>query len=68
LLTIRLVKEVEQATGEQLTIADVFENPTLAELSELLKDANWDLNVIGINRGGLFSWARRVVASLFGRN
>ena len=65
LLTIRLVKEIEMATGVQLTIADVFDNPTLAELSELLKDV--DYNAVGTEPStGLLARMRRAVAGLFG--
>jgi len=42
LLTIKLIHAIEAATGEQLTIADIFENPTVRELSMLLQDANFE--------------------------
>jgi amino acid adenylation domain-containing protein len=38
LLTIKLIQEIEKATGERLTIADIFENPTIRELAVLLPD------------------------------
>jgi hypothetical protein len=41
LLTIKLIKRIEAATGKQLSIADVFENPTLRELSCQLGDIEW---------------------------
>jgi amino acid adenylation domain-containing protein/non-ribosomal peptide synthase protein (TIGR01720 family) len=36
LLTIKLIQKISKATGQQLTIADVFENPTIREFSLLL--------------------------------
>lgn len=58
LLTIKLIKQVEAATGEQLTIADVFENPTLEDFSALLADAEWA--DVEIRKPGLISrlWTR----------
>ncbi|MDP7094523.1 MAG: amino acid adenylation domain-containing protein, partial [Gammaproteobacteria bacterium] len=41
LMTIKLIHEIEEATGEQLSIADVFENPTIREFSLLLENATW---------------------------
>jgi len=41
LLTIKLIQALEKATGQRLTIADVFENPTLAEFAALLSDDAW---------------------------
>jgi aryl carrier-like protein len=41
LLTIKLIQEIEKITGQRLTIANVFENPTIQELTVLLADADW---------------------------
>ncbi|MEJ2140168.1 MAG: phosphopantetheine-binding protein, partial [Gammaproteobacteria bacterium] len=41
LLTIKLIQEIEKATGERLTIADVFENPTIGELATLFEATDW---------------------------
>jgi amino acid adenylation domain-containing protein len=41
LLTIKLLKEIEDMTGERLSIADVFDNPTIGEFSPLLENAAW---------------------------
>ena len=41
LLTIRLIQEIEKASGRRLTIADVFENPTIRELAPLLEGTHW---------------------------
>jgi len=41
LLTIKLVHAIEEATGEQLSIADIFENPTIRELSVILEGVTW---------------------------
>jgi amino acid adenylation domain-containing protein len=45
LLTIRLIQELEKATGQRLTIADVFENPTVREFAALLDGINWPANL-----------------------
>ena len=42
LLTIKLIHAIEAATGEQVTIADVFENPTVREFARLLTDVTWN--------------------------
>ncbi|MGI9292116.1 MAG: amino acid adenylation domain-containing protein [Gammaproteobacteria bacterium] len=68
LLTIKFVNKVLDATGEQLSIADVFENPTLRELSPLLDDADWDMAAIGLSDAGLFARVRKAFAGLLGRN
>jgi acyl-coenzyme A synthetase/AMP-(fatty) acid ligase len=41
LLTIKLLQEIERLTGEQLSIADVFESPTIREFSILLEHMEW---------------------------
>ena len=45
LLTIKLLQKIEAATGEQLTIADVFDNPTIRELSPMLANVHWQQTV-----------------------
>jgi hypothetical protein len=68
MLTIKFVNKVRDATGEQLSIADVFEQPTLRELSPLLDDATWDMGAIGLSDSGLFARVRRVFTGMVGRN
>jgi amino acid adenylation domain-containing protein len=53
LLTVKLTQQIEKITGEQLTIADVFENPTVREFSQLLANADW--GQLQIVRDNMFS-------------
>jgi aryl carrier-like protein len=53
LLTVKLTQQIEKITGEQLTIADVFENPTVREFSQLLANADW--SQLQIARGNMFA-------------
>jgi hypothetical protein len=48
LLTIELAQLLKAATGQMLSIADVFENPTLREFAPLLDDAVWDMQQIDL--------------------
>ena len=46
LMTIKLTQQIEAATGAQLSIADVFGNPTIRELSPMLEHLTWDTDVL----------------------
>ena len=46
LLTIQLTRKIKAATGRELSIADVFENPTVRQLSLLLEDASWEMEQV----------------------
>jgi acyl-coenzyme A synthetase/AMP-(fatty) acid ligase/acyl carrier protein len=46
LMTIELVRHIENATGMQLSIADVFENQTIRELAQLLDGVSWDTTTL----------------------
>ena len=41
LLIMKLIRQIQLATGEQITIADIFENPTISEFSHLLEGVAW---------------------------
>jgi acyl-coenzyme A synthetase/AMP-(fatty) acid ligase len=47
LLTIKLIQALEAATDQQFTIADVFDNPTIREFSQLLDNVTWKQLDIG---------------------
>jgi hypothetical protein len=69
LLTIRLVTELSEASGQQLSIADVFEQPTIAELATLFPaDTHFDIEISApINQGGISKRFFRIIAGWFGR-
>jgi hypothetical protein len=58
LLTIKLMRQIEAVTGEQLTIADIFENPTIRELSLLLPNTDWDLQKLEQDGALVKLWRR----------
>jgi len=68
LLTIQLAQKVQAATGRQLSIADVFENPTVRELSPLLEDASWDMEKIDLAQPGFFGRLLRAFVRIFKRD
>jgi amino acid adenylation domain-containing protein len=72
LLTIKLIKEVSKATGYDLSIADVFEQPTIAELAQLFPadvDIKIDIDSLagGRRERGLLSRGINAIAGWFGR-
>ncbi len=68
LLTIQLAQKVQAATGQQLSIADVFESPTVRELSPLLEDAVWDMEKIDLAQPGLIGRILRGIVRVFKRS
>jgi len=64
LLTIKLIQELQKATGKRLTIADIFENPTLAEFAALLSDSDWPA---GATNGSPLGWLRDKLKGWTGR-
>ncbi|MCP4277204.1 MAG: amino acid adenylation domain-containing protein [Gammaproteobacteria bacterium] len=57
LLIMKLIRQIELATGKQITIADIFENPTISEFGALLEGTAW--KQIVFNKPGILSRIRR---------
>jgi aryl carrier-like protein len=66
LLTIKLVQAMEVATGEEFTIADVFDNPTIREFSQLLENVTWK-QVESSKPSGLSRLLRYLVSMMSGK-
>jgi acyl carrier protein len=58
LLTIKLIQELEKATGHRLTIADIFENPTIRELATLLPETAWQDIEAPAESANVSRWSR----------
>jgi amino acid adenylation domain-containing protein len=58
LLTIKLIQELEKATNQRLTIADIFENPTIRELSTLLPETAWPQVESPVDSANAGRWSR----------
>jgi acyl carrier protein len=69
LMTIRLITELSEASGQQLSIADVFEQPTIAELATVFPaDTHFDIEISApINQGGISKRFFRMIAGWFSR-
>jgi acyl-coenzyme A synthetase/AMP-(fatty) acid ligase/aryl carrier-like protein len=67
LLTMQLAQKIRVAAGKQLSIADVFENPTVRELSPLLEDVAWNMEAVGMLGSGGFAGLSKFVSRLFRR-
>ena len=61
LLIMQLIRQIELATGEHVTIADVFENPTISEFSPILEGAVW--KVVEQKKSGLLARLRSYLFS-----
>jgi amino acid adenylation domain-containing protein len=69
LLTIKLIAEIEKASGKQLSIADVFEQPTIAELANLFPaETKFAIDIsTARKRGGILRRGLTALAGWFGR-
>ena len=57
LLTLRLIQQIEEATSRRITIADIFDRPTIRELAELFDGVTWDVRLSEELPHGAGFWA-----------